>query len=73
MQALEGGLAKTCNTPGKCGYQPFDVQAGRMLAQLYLEDRLDPKRASELLTEIGLQLVEAEMQVKERHAASDLD
>ena len=53
MQALEGGLAKTCNTPGKCGYQPFDVVAGRMLAQLYLEDRLDPKRALQLLDDIN--------------------
>lgn len=53
MQALEGGLAKTCNTPGKCGYQPFDVTAGRMLAQLYLEDRQDPRRAAELLDQIA--------------------
>ncbi len=53
MQALEGGMSKACNTPGKCGYQPYDVAAGRMLAQLYLEDRLDPKRAAELMRDIA--------------------
>ncbi len=44
MQALEGGLNTCCSSPGKCGNQPFDVAAGRMLARLYLEDRMEPKR-----------------------------
>jgi hypothetical protein len=53
MQALEGGLNTCCSSPGKCGNQPFDVAAGRMLARLYLEDRIEPKRVSELLSELG--------------------
>jgi tetratricopeptide (TPR) repeat protein len=52
MQALEGGLSTCCSSPGKCGNQPFDVLAGRMLAQLYLEDRIEPKRTQELLEEL---------------------
>jgi len=51
MQVLEAGLTKNCAS-GKCGSLPFDVEAGRMLAQLYLEDREDPQRARELLTRI---------------------
>ena len=51
--ALEACLAKTCSNPGKCGNQPFDVAAGRMLATLYLEDRKEPGRVAELLTELG--------------------
>jgi tetratricopeptide (TPR) repeat protein len=51
MQVLESGLKSNC-TSGNCGAQPFDVESGRMLAQLYLEDRLDPKRAESLLTQI---------------------
>lgn len=51
--ALEGGLAKTCSNPGKCGNQPFDVHAARMLASLYLEDRREPGRVKELLAELG--------------------
>jgi tetratricopeptide (TPR) repeat protein len=53
MQVLDSGLARLCKGPGKCGSQPFDVEAGRMLAQLYLEDRLEPKRAAELIGEIA--------------------
>lgn len=53
MAALEGCLAKTCSNPGKCGQQPFDVQAARMLARLYLEDRIEPKRAQELLHKLS--------------------
>ena len=52
-QALEGSLAKTCSNPGKCGNQPFDVSAGRMLAALYLEDRREPARVDELLVELS--------------------
>ncbi len=51
MQVLEAGLSRNC-TSGRCGAQPFDVASGRMLAQLYLEDRLDPQRAAELLAQI---------------------
>ncbi len=51
MQVLEAGLTSNCTT-GRCGSLPFDVEAGRMLAQLYLEDRQDPQRASELLARI---------------------
>lgn len=52
-QALEACLARTCSNPGKCGNQPFDVTAGRMLATLYLEDRQQPKRVAELMTELS--------------------
>jgi hypothetical protein len=51
--ALEAGLACTCGSPGKCGNQAFDVEAGRMLARLYLEDRAEPARAQELLKELS--------------------
>jgi len=47
--ALEASLATTCSNPGKCGQQPFDIAAGRMLARLYLEDRKAPDRVDELL------------------------
>ncbi|MCB9780515.1 MAG: tetratricopeptide repeat protein [Alphaproteobacteria bacterium] len=54
MQALEGSLrVGKCETPGKCGYQPPDPDALRMLARLYLEDRIDPKRARQLLELLG--------------------
>jgi hypothetical protein len=49
MQVLESSLKSNC-TSGACGSQPFDVEAGRILARLYLEDRLDAKRATELMT-----------------------
>ncbi|MED5370969.1 MAG: hypothetical protein VX899_08160 [Myxococcota bacterium] len=51
MQALEAGLTTNCSS-GKCGSLPFDVQAGRQLAQLYLEDRLEPARAADLVSQI---------------------
>lgn len=51
--ALEVSLAHTCSSPGKCGNQAFDVAAGRMLARLYLEDRAEPARVTELLEQIG--------------------
>lgn len=50
--ALEAGLAKTCSSPGKCGNQPYDVSAARMLAVLYLEDQTEPERVDELLSDI---------------------
>ncbi len=52
IQVLESGLSRLCKGPGKCGSQPFDVEAGRMLAQLYLEDRVDDRRAGELMDEV---------------------
>lgn len=51
MQVLESGLKSNCTT-GTCGSQPFDVDAGRLLARLYLEERLDPRRARELVTRV---------------------
>ena len=51
MQVLESGLKNNCST-GSCGAQPFDVESGRILSQLYLEDRLDPKRAEQLLSQV---------------------
>jgi len=51
MQVLESGLKSNCTT-GNCGSQPFDVDAGRLLARLYLEDRLDPRRARELVIRV---------------------
>ncbi len=51
MQVLEKGLSSNCNT-GRCGSQAFDAEAGRMLAQLYLEDRLDDVRAAELVGQV---------------------
>lgn len=55
MQALEMGL-QTCCESGKCDRVPFDVEAGRMLAQLYLEDRLEPERAVELVGQVKANL-----------------
>ena len=51
--ALEASLATTCSNPGKCGQQPFDVAAGRMLTRLYLEDRRAPDRVEELLGQLA--------------------
>jgi hypothetical protein len=51
--ALEASLATTCSNPGKCGQQPFDVAAGRMLTRLYLEDRRAPDRVEELLDQLA--------------------
>lgn len=48
MQVLEAGLGAQCCTPGKCGYQPPDVDMMRSLATLYLEDGLQTERALEL-------------------------
>lgn len=52
MQILEDGLNRCCSAPGKCGSQPLDVEAVRMLAILYLEDNLEPKRVQELLADL---------------------
>jgi len=53
MRVLESGLSRLCKGPGKCGSQPFDVESARILTQLYLEDRLEPKRVEELMAEIA--------------------
>ena len=45
---LETGL-KSCCTPGSCSSQPMDVEALRMLARIYLEDNVLPKRCLEIL------------------------
>ena len=49
--ALENGLNSCCPS-GRCGAQPFDVEAGRLLARLHLEDRGDTARGRELLDRI---------------------
>ena len=54
MQALESGLAQTCTTPGRCTTEPLDVEAARLLARLYLEDRMESARAEELIGEIAM-------------------
>jgi tetratricopeptide (TPR) repeat protein len=51
MQVLESGLRTNCSGGG-CGTQAFDVEAGRMLARLYLENRMEPKRADDLVNSI---------------------
>ena len=50
-QILESALHRCCS-PGKCGSQPFDVHAARILVQIYLEDRVDEQRSKELLKDI---------------------
>ena len=52
MAVLEDGLNRCCSAPGKCGSQPLDLEAVRMLAALYLEDRIEPKRVEELLRDL---------------------
>ncbi len=52
-QALEAGLSNICTTPGKCGSRPPDVDSMRLLARLYLEDRLDEPRALELVQQVA--------------------
>lgn len=58
MTALEAGLTTCCAT-GTCGSLPFDIEAARMLARLYLEDRMESARASELLERIKAGVKEA--------------
>ena len=52
MQLLEDGLNRCCSAPGKCGSQPLDLEAVRLLLILYLEDRLEPKRVRELMADL---------------------
>lgn len=51
---LEEGL-KSCCTPGSCSSQPMDIASVRMLAQIYLEDNVLPKRSTELLKILNTQ------------------
>jgi len=48
MRALEASLEATHCTPGRCGYQPPNLEVHRMLATLYLEDGIERERALEL-------------------------
>ena len=52
MAILEDGLNRCCSAPGKCGSQPLDLEAVRMLVTMYLEDNIEPKRANELLRDL---------------------
>lgn len=52
IAALETALNTCCSNPGKCGNQPLDVEAARMLARLYAEAGQQPGRVSELLADI---------------------
>lgn len=52
MGILEDGLNRCCSAPGKCGSQPLDLEAVRLLVQLYLEDRIEPGRVAELLRDL---------------------
>ena len=52
MAILEDGLNRCCSAPGKCGSQPLDLEAVRMLVTMYLEDNIEPKRAGELLRDL---------------------
>ncbi len=51
--ALEGGLAACCSNPGKCGNQPLDLEATRMLARIYAEDGRETARVEELLGQLA--------------------
>lgn len=48
MRALEAGMEATHCAPGKCGFQPPDLDAHRLLATLYLESGIERERALEL-------------------------
>jgi hypothetical protein len=55
-QAASGSLESVlqrCCTPGQCGSKPLDLPAARMLARIYLEDRVAGERSRELLGRIG--------------------
>lgn len=57
--ALEAGLGSCCAS-GKCGMLPFDPEVGRQLARIYLEDRVEPERAAELLRKVDAAVQEPE-------------
>jgi hypothetical protein len=48
---LEAGFATCCAT-GTCSAQPPDIQSVRLLARIYLEDRVLPERTDELLQQL---------------------
>lgn len=48
---LEAGFSSCCET-GSCSAQRPDVQSVRLLARIYLEDRVLPERCSELLQQL---------------------
>ena len=50
--SLEAVLQRCC-TPGQCGSKPLDLPAARMLARIYLEDRVAEERSRELLGRIS--------------------
>jgi hypothetical protein len=52
MAMLEDGLNRCCSAPGKCGSQPLDVEAVRMLIVMYLEDNIEAGRVDELLADL---------------------
>ena len=52
MRVLEQALEATHCAPGTCGYQPPDPEVKRLLAILYLEDNIEPQRATELIAEL---------------------
>ncbi len=58
MQVLESGLKTNCTT-GNCGSQGFDVDAGRLLARLYLEDQIEPRRARDLVMRVKANVQQA--------------
>jgi len=49
---LEAGFASCCAT-GSCSSQPPDIGALRLLARIYLEDRVMPDRVSDLLNKLS--------------------
>ena len=48
---LEAGFSSCCET-GSCSAQRPDVQSVRLLARIYLEDRVLPDRCNELLQQL---------------------
>ena len=48
---LEAGFATCCET-GSCSAQRPDIQSVRLLARIYLEDKVLPERCSELLQQL---------------------
>lgn len=49
---LEAGFASCCAT-GSCSSQPPDIGALRLLARIYLEDRVMPERITDLLQKLS--------------------
>ena len=49
---LEAGFSSCCAT-GSCSSQPPDIGALRLLARIYLEDRVMPERSDDLLQQLS--------------------